>query len=333
MLTPPPGLRPLRLALVATLLLALTGCEATDSLPFVSVAPPHEAYRDALIDAGLGTSVLVQRWQDAAAAALLVDEASGLPAAPALSFEAAEPDAWSTRLDLKRGEVLQIELVPVLNADSARVFADLFFVPPADTLPVAQRLWSEVARTYADSMGATTSDTLRFERRARRDESLLLRVQPELLAAGVVAVRLETAPSLGFPVASVNERAIRSFWGAPRDGGARLHEGVDIFAPRGTPAVASLPGRITRVQDTPLGGRVVWLRTRIGSLYYAHLDEQRVQRGQRVQSGDTLGTVGNTGNARTTPPHLHFGVYTGSGAVDPYPFLVGRREGPRTTAP
>ncbi|MEJ2541370.1 MAG: M23 family metallopeptidase, partial [Gemmatimonadota bacterium] len=52
------------------------------------------------------------------------------------------------------------------------------------------------------------------------------------------------------------------------------------------------------------------------------LDSQVVRRGQRVQIGDTLGFVGNTGNARTTPPHLHYGVYyRGQGAVDPAPFL------------
>lgn len=315
------------------ILLISAGCDKAESPPRNLPVPPHEAYRDALLEAGLGSSLLVQRWLDAAEAALLADDSSPLPSAPGLSFDSAEPTAWSARLDLKRGEVLHLEIVPALDTDSARVFADLFFVPPADSLPVSQRLWSDVAWTYADSVGASQSDTLRLERRARRDEALMLRIQPELLARGTVAVRLETAPSLGFPVASVNERAIRSLWGAPRDGGARRHEGVDIFAPRGTPVVASMHGRITRVQETPLGGRVVWLRTRVGSLYYAHLERQLVQRGERVQPGDTLGTVGNTGNARTTPPHLHFGIYTGAGAVDPYPYIVGRRSSPRTTAP
>jgi SH3-like domain-containing protein len=57
-------------------------------------------------------------------------------------------------------------------------------------------------------------------------------------------------------------------------------------------------------------------------LYYAHLDKQLVQPGQLVKAGDTLGLVGNTGTARTTNPHLHFGVYrAGHGAVDPYPFV------------
>lgn len=71
-----------------------------------------------------------------------------------------------------------------------------------------------------------------------------------------------------------------------------------------------------------LGGNVVWLRDPARGLthYYAHLDTVLVASGQRVRRGDTLGTVGNTGNARATPPHLHFGLYDG-GALDPEPFL------------
>jgi len=57
------------------------------------------------------------------------------------------------------------------------------------------------------------------------------------------------------------------------------------------------------------------------TLYYAHLDKQLAVEGQQVKTGDTLGLMGNTGNARTTPPHLHFGIYTGGGAIDPLPFV------------
>jgi hypothetical protein len=46
-----------------------------------------------------------------------------------------------------------------------------------------------------------------------------------------------------------------------------------------------------------------------------------VEDNQLVEKGDTLGLMGNTGNARTTPPHLHFGIYTFGGAVDPLPFV------------
>src|SRR5665811_2381303 len=71
-----------------------------------------------------------------------------------------------------------------------------------------------------------------------------------------------------------------------------------------------------------LGGKQVWLRDRErgNSLYYAHLDSIIAVFGRTVSPGDTLGLVGNTGNARTTPPHLHFGIYN-RGAVNPLPYV------------
>ena len=300
----------IRLALVSAL---VSGC-GTD-LP-VRLAPPapHDAYAAALRDAGLDSTLLGRRWSGVAAAALDAPDEPDLPARPDAAFEAAEPGARAWRIGLRQGEVLR---VAVVGLDSARVFVDLF---RADS--TRERLAGEVA----------LGDTLRLDRRARVDEAVVLRVQPELLASGTVAVAVETDPSLGFPVAGADEGVIRSRWGAARDGGARTHEGVDLFADRGTPVVAARAGRVMRVQETPIGGRVVWLRPdgEDVSLYYAHLDTQRVAPGARVAAGDTLGTVGNTGNAASTPPHLHFGVYGRGGAVDPEPFLVGRRAGRRT---
>jgi hypothetical protein len=99
---------------------------------------------------------------------------------------------------------------------------------------------------------------------------------------------------------------------------------VDIFAPRGTPVVATSEARVSRVDTTPIGGRVIWLRDRErnASVYYAHLHEILTHDGAQVRPGDTLGTVGNTGNARTTPPHLHFGLYfRREGPYDPWDYL------------
>ncbi|RXG24430.1 peptidoglycan DD-metalloendopeptidase family protein [Leeuwenhoekiella aequorea] len=149
-------------------------------------------------------------------------------------------------------------------------------------------------------------------------------VQPELGAKSTFAFRLTSTPAYHFPVAGASANAIQSFWGATRDGGKRSHEGVDIFAARGTPVVASVPGFVGRTGNRGLGGKQVWLRERMfgNSLYYAHLDSIIARNGQRVEVGDTLGLVGNTGNARTTAPHLHFGIYSsGSGAINPYPFI------------
>ena len=299
--------------LLPALAVLLAAC-GTDLPARLAPPAPHDAYADALRQAGLDSTLLGRRWGGAALDALDAAADTDLPARPDVAFEAAEPSAQAWRIDVERGEVLRVEVAPL---DSARVFVDLF---RADS--TRERLAGEVV----------AGDTLRLERPAAADETVVLRVQPELLAAGTVGVVVETDPSLGFPVAGADEGAIRSRWGADRDGGARRHEGIDVFAERGTPVVAARAGRVTRVQETPIGGRVVWLRPdgEAVSLYYAHLDTQRVAPGARVAAGDTLGTVGNTGNAAATPPHLHFGVYGRGGAVDPEPFVVGRRAGRRT---
>jgi murein DD-endopeptidase MepM/ murein hydrolase activator NlpD len=117
---------------------------------------------------------------------------------------------------------------------------------------------------------------------------------------------------------------IGSFWGDARDGGKRKHEGIDIFAKKGTPVVAVYDGVIISKSTTPLGGKNLWLQSLHKPLraYYAHLDQQKVRAGQFVKKGQVIGTVGNTGNAKHTPSHLHFGIYKSfGGAVDPLPYV------------
>ncbi len=71
-----------------------------------------------------------------------------------------------------------------------------------------------------------------------------------------------------------------------------------------------------------IGGKYVWLNDseRSISLYFAHLETQEVTSNTRVEAGQIIGTVGNSGNARTTPPHLHFGIYS-RGPIDPLYFI------------
>lgn len=149
-------------------------------------------------------------------------------------------------------------------------------------------------------------------------------IQPELNAEGDFEIEIFATPSYSFPVIGKSHEAIQSFWGASRDSGARSHEGIDIFAERGTPVIAVTNGRISSTGNRGLGGKQVWLRTGVfgKSLYYAHLDTIISKIGDKVYTGDTLGLVGNTGNAKTTQPHLHFGIYkSGEGAIDPLPFV------------
>jgi len=133
---------------------------------------------------------------------------------------------------------------------------------------------------------------------------------------------MDAPGALAMPVQGVNPARVADTWGGARSGGRR-HEGVDIFAPRGTPVLSATEGIVTRVGTNNLGGQVVWVLGPAGHRhYYAHLHSYAdIGVGDRVQVGTVLGTVGNTGNARGTPPHLHYGVYGREGAFNPYPLL------------
>ena len=301
--------RPFVIAVVPAVL-GLAGCEAVEE--FVDARrplTPHEAYAQALVDAGLGETALSRVWLREAEAALDDPRDVDLPFLEEGFIAPESPDAVGYRFSLTRGQTLTVRL-QVEGEEDTRVFLDVM----------------RLARDPADPPRPVQMDTvdgaLVYE--PFRDGDFLVRVQPELLRGGRYALMLTLDPALQFPVADHGMTAIQSFWGAPRDGGRRRHEGVDIFARRGTPVVASVSGYVTRTGDTNLGGKIVWLRDerQNRNLYYAHLDSQAVEPGDRVQVGDTLGFVGNTGNARTTPPHLHFGIYyRGQGAVNPSPFL------------
>jgi len=134
---------------------------------------------------------------------------------------------------------------------------------------------------------------------------------------------MDAPTSLRMPVQGVSVGSVADTWGAPRSGGRR-HEGIDIFAPRGTPVVAATEGVVTRIGTNRLGGNVVWVLGPAGQRhYYAHLDRyaEGLSTGDRVAPGTVIGHVGDTGNARGTPPHLHYGVYGSDGAFNPFPLL------------
>jgi murein DD-endopeptidase MepM/ murein hydrolase activator NlpD len=128
------------------------------------------------------------------------------------------------------------------------------------------------------------------------------------------------------PVEAGQLSRVADTWHAPRPDGRR-HEGVDIFAPFGTPVYSATAGVVLRTGKNRLGGNVVFVLAAGGrSYYYAHLSAHApgLQTGDVVSTGTVLGCVGTSGNARGTPPHLHFGAYTSSGAFNPLPLLVNR---------
>jgi murein DD-endopeptidase MepM/ murein hydrolase activator NlpD len=137
---------------------------------------------------------------------------------------------------------------------------------------------------------------------------------------------------LQMPVWGIQKRRIADTFAAPRSGGRR-HEGQDIFARRGTPVYSASEGYVLHMDDGPLGGLQIYILGAGGRrYYYAHFERINpdLAEGQWVTPQTLLGFVGNTGDARNTPPHLHFGIYMGSRlgcdyhALDPLPLLKNR---------
>ena len=139
------------------------------------------------------------------------------------------------------------------------------------------------------------------------------------------------------PVLNVRRSDLTDTFSDSRADGSRLHEAIDIMAPRGTSVVAAAPGEIEKLFRSDAGGLTVYVRSgdRRTIHYYAHLDEYApgLKEGQRVRRGQRLGTVGSSGNASDEAPHLHFAIlqtteeaewWEPANAVNPYPLLTSR---------
>jgi hypothetical protein len=114
------------------------------------------------------------------------------------------------------------------------------------------------------------------------------------------------------------------------------HLGIDIFAPKGTPLVSCVNGvvsKISNIRNNRIGGNTINILGDDGkNYYYAHLDSVRndLDIGDEVYKGMFIGTVGDTGNAKGTHPHLHFSVYKKDyrkGSIDPWPYLNSSLKG------
>ncbi|OSZ77016.1 hypothetical protein CAP36_11355 [Chitinophagaceae bacterium IBVUCB2] len=259
---------------------------------------PHEGYARKMEKTTGGNY-----WITVSENSLLAPHSIKLPYRQLGYFPKDKARALSLQFNVRRGEKLSIELN---STDSLQIFADVFKQEGAGI-------------NHLIALGKDDS-VISFD--AEETGSYILRLQPPLESSGRYDLAIKLFPSLEFPVAGKKAR-VGSVWGDPRDNGLRSHEGIDIFAPKLTPVIAAADGTISSVKDGGLGGKTVNLKVsgRNLSLYYAHLDQQLVQSGQSVKKGDTIGLVGNTGNAQTTPPHLHFGIYSYGGAIDPLPFV------------
>ncbi|WP_370325956.1 murein hydrolase activator EnvC [Euzebya sp.] len=211
---------------------------------------------------------------------------------------AARADRLRRTTDLVADEVAQHAMTLVGVAAGA-----------ADLADARRRLEAELAATRA--VVTSAQDRLEDARRAAARR-----------AAAEEAARAAThldqpPPTMACPLGLPN--GFTDSWGAPRSGG-RGHEGVDMFAARGTPVYAVADGTV-RVGDNRLGGLTVNLEDVAGNAYYyAHLDATTVRTGQQVSAGDVIGLAGTSGNAAGTPPHLHWQVRPGGGpTVNPFP--------------
>jgi murein DD-endopeptidase MepM/ murein hydrolase activator NlpD len=163
--------------------------------------------------------------------------------------------------------------------------------------------------------------------------------QPEAPAAPPAAASAPAArPALVVPVAGVDRSQLRRDWGDARGGGARMHQGLDIIAPGGTPVLAAADGTVEKLFYSNGGGGItLYQRSSDGrwTYYYAHLAgyAANIAERQRLRAGQTIGYVGDTGNAGAGNTHLHFGIaamapgerwWQGT-PVDPYPLLAGAR--------
>lgn len=271
---------------------------------------PHEQYEKKIKDAGLKETALGDAWLKTAAITLSNPLDISLPYSETGYFADDRANGIGLRFRAKRGQKLKISLTK----------------KPVENFAMYVDLW----QSYSASENKTpkfllAADTinLSLEYVVTEDSAFIVRIQPELLKEGEYTLTIIAGPSLAFPVSPKVKSNIGSFFGTGRDNGERKHEGIDIFAPVHSPAVASANGVVTRVNENALGGKVIFMQPDNASysLYYAHLDSQIAKEGQRVKSGDILGLTGNTGNAKFTASHLHFGIYTNSGAIDPLYFV------------
>lgn len=156
--------------------------------------------------------------------------------------------------------------------------------------------------------------------------------QAGLAPTGLPPVREHS--ELVIPVQGVRASQLIDTWRDPREGGARVHEALDIPAPAGTPVVAAFAGTVTKIFTSKAGGLTVYIRDGDIQAYYAHLSgyAEGLREGQHIAAGQRIAFVGDTGNAGAGHTHLHFALnqmqegerwWQGT-PFNPYPLLAGK---------
>ncbi|MAM19009.1 MAG: M23 family metallopeptidase [Christiangramia sp.] len=291
------------------LILILTSCSQIEKAKdkIIGLSEKEQYQKDREI-----SDELFRFWQDQAEIGLRDSVAVELPYSEIGRLQPRSFAVYSYETYLLPGEIIEAQF----ETDSSQVliFSDIY-----------RQNKEEVSGFHKLASGKASEKNIQFESRQAGLYKVIF--QPEIEANTPFRIHISKSPAYLFPVMGGRNADIGSYFGDIRDGGKRNHKGVDIFAKKGTPVLAAVSGNIGYTGEKGLGGKQVWLRDpkRRQSLYYAHLDS--IKPGiDRVNPGDTLGFVGNTGNARTTPSHLHFGIYTQQGAIDPIGYVYLQEE-------
>lgn len=299
-----------------SLLLVITSCKKEEVPEEFFPTDSHEQYTVALQKLDLSNSALGKDWVKASEKALNEPMRIESPYIENLFFDPQIANSVGYKISLLKGQAVTIN-IENKSKTNLKTFLDIF--RPDATLEGS-------FKKIASSGDSETS----LHIKSNIDTDYIIRFQPELLRGGNFKISIQVSPSLTFPVSGKDNSAIGSLFGVPRDAGRRKHHGIDIFARRHTPIIAPTDGYVRFAGEKGLGGTVVWMRDDHleQTLYFAHLEDLLVSDGDQITKGDTIGTVGNSGNAKTTSPHLHFGIYQ-NGPVDPYPFVAFTRTKPK----
>lgn len=269
----------------------------------------------------------LQRLRAVASEALVRAEAAVAPAEVAV-------DTAREAARVAEAAVLDAATV-VLDAEDAVIRVIETAQPPAEAPPRALARFArelERATTRLASMkdpmggragpGDQTGPTTDVRRRWVANRRAVLGAEARLGSEATVVGTELTCP--------VAEGRFSNDFHYPRSH-ARRHLGTDVFGERGSDVVALADGVITEVDavdtfdgDSDLGGISLSWRTDVGRFYASHLASLApgLEVGDEVEAGQVLGTVGTSGNAVGTPPHLHLGWYVDGVAVNPYPTLA-----------
>lgn len=250
----------------------------------------------------------------------------------------AELRAAQAGVDKRAASVYRSERVGIVNAllaaETYREFISAFTLIKAvtrrdgESLGRVRELRAEAIKGRAELEQQKQQQQVQIDQLRSQQKQVNRSLKALAAEYEVVRVELEKRKSgFAFPVKA--PYSYTDTWGAPRMEGSRYyhrHEGTDIFALAGTPILAVVDGVIENAGTATLGGIKLWLRSPGDNwtYYYAHMSgfADGITTGSRVKKGDVVGYVGTTGNARGTPPHLHFETHVPSGpATNPYPIL------------